>query len=214
MNCWRIENLIAPFLDGELPDAEAGAMADHLEQCSDCNDKVEFVAAMPDLVPPDLEDVAAPLLDGFADCLKDRIALSESLFAGSSVAEHAAESMAWGVPAAPASPAPRRGSQVNWMTVAAAAFLVAFAGWSLVTQQRIDELEQSLAERDQLIRKLEQQVVAGRVDIRALPPETAGADSVPVFLPSAAPSPQTLPAGAFAPVNYGMASIDSPRLVR
>ncbi len=214
MNCWRIENLIAPFLDGELPDAEAGAMADHLERCSECNGKVEFVAAMPDLVPPDLSEVTEPLLDGFADCLKERIALSESLFSGSSVAEHAAaESMAWGVPATTATPSPRR-SQVNWMTVAAAAFLVALAGWGVVTQQRIDELEQSLAERDQLIRKLEQQVVAGRVDIRALPTETAGADSVPVFLPSAAPTPQTLPAGAFAPVSYGMASIDSPRLVR
>jgi len=210
MNCWRIENLVAPFLDGELPDAEAGAMADHLEHCAECTSKVEFIAAMPDLVAPDLADVAAPLMESFDDCLKERILLSDSLVTGSSVSEHAAESAAWGVPA-PTSAPPRRALASTWLAVAALGLLIALAGWSYLTQQRIDSLEQSLAERDQLIRRLEQQVVAGRFDPRALP-ETAG--SVPVFLPSSAPSPQTLPAGAFVPVSYGMASIDSPRIIR
>ncbi|MCO4771239.1 MAG: zf-HC2 domain-containing protein [Deltaproteobacteria bacterium] len=212
MNCWRIENLIAPFLDNELPDAEAGAMADHLEQCPECSDKVEVVAALPEIVAPDLSEVSSALMDSFDECLKDRIALSESLFAGTSSSEHAAESMAWGVPSPPPAPAARPAS-ATWLAVAAMGLLLALAGWSLFTQQRIDELEQSLAERDQLIRQLEKQVVAGRFDPRALP-QTAGSEVVPVFLPASAPTPQTLPAGAFAPISYGMASIDSPRIVR
>ena len=214
MNCWRIENLIAPFLDGELPDAEAGAMADHLEQCSDCALKVERVATLPDLVPPDLSGAAAELLDTFEDVLQDRIALSDSLFVGTSVSEHAAESRAWGVQSPPAPPmVTGRSSSATWLAVTAMGLILALAGWSWFTQQRVNDLEQSLAERDELIRSLEQQVVAGRFDVRALP-EATGSEVVPVFLPASAPSLQTLPAGAFAPVSYGMASIDSPRIIR
>ena len=211
MNCWRIENLLAPFLDGELPDAESGAMADHLEHCADCAEKVERVAAMPDLLPPDLSATVSPLMDSFDECLKERIALSESLVAGASAASHEAESLAWGVQ--PSVAPPPRHAATTWLAVACMGLLVALVGWSFLTQQRIDDLERSLAERDQLIQRLEQQVVAGRFDPRAIP-QTAGATSVPVFLPASAPSPQTLPAGAFVPVSYGMASIDSPRIVR
>lgn len=214
MNCWRIENLIAPFLDGELPDAEARAVADHLEHCSICAAKVERIAALPDLVPPDLSGTAADLLDTFADVLQERIALSDSLFVGTSVSEHAAESMAGGMQPPPApSVATGRSPNTTWLAVAAAGLMFALAGWSWFTQQRVDELEQSLAERDELIRKLEQQVIAGRFDLRDLP-EATGSEVVPIFLPASAPSLQTLPAGVFAPVSYGVASIDRPRIVR
>lgn len=212
MNCWRIENLLAPFLDGELPNAESGAMADHLEHCPDCAEKVALVAAMPDLTPPDLSDCASALMDSFDDCLKQRIALSESLVAGTSVAEHSAESLAWGVPAPAVTQSPRS-SATTWLASACMGLLVALIGSSWLTQQRIDGLEQSITERDQLIQRLEQRVVASRFDPRVVP-DAAASGSVPVFLPSAAPTPRTLPAGAFVPVSYGMASIDSPRIVR
>jgi anti-sigma factor RsiW len=212
MNCWRIENLLAPFLDGELPDAEAGAMADHLEHCADCATKVERVAAMPDLVPPDLAGDVAALMESFDECLKERIALSDSLLAGASPSTLEVESLAWGVSPSAVAPPPRPHA-TTWLAVACLGLLVALVGWGYVTQQRIDGLERSIAERDQLIQRLEQQVVAGRFDPRGLPGATAST-SVPVFLPSSAPTPQTLPAGAFVPVSYGMASIDGPRIVR
>ncbi len=212
MTCWRIENLLAPFLDGELPEAESGAMADHLEHCEACAEKVETVAAMPDLVPPVLSEYSAPLMAHFDDRLKQRIASSENLVTGTSVAEHGAESLAWGIPS-PAVTKPSRSSTTLWMATACIGLLIALIGSSWLTQQRIDLLEQSITERDQLIQRLEQQVVASRFDPRVVP-DAAASGSVPVFLPSAAPTPQTLPAGVFVPVSYGMASIDSPRIVR
>lgn len=214
MNCWRIANLIAPFLEGELPAPEEGAIADHLEACPRCADVVERVAALPDIRPPEIDpDITDELLQSFDSTLKERIAASESLMAleVDSEMQHVAESSAWGPPPPAANTAGSRAT--TWMTAVAMGLLLALAGWSVVTQQRIEGLEQSLAERDDLIRKLEQEVVAARLDPSDFP-VTAGSDSAPVFLQPGAPSGAALTASPFlVPASYGLASVEKPRIL-
>lgn len=209
MNCWRIQNLVAPFLEGELPDAETSAVADHLEECPACDALVQSVAGLPDLVPPDLTEACAGVLDAFDEALAERIALSAIPSLDVDAGE---ESAAWGVSQPAALPPRRAPAMRTWALTAAAGLLVLLAGWSMHTQQRIDDLEQSLAERDDLIRRLERQVIAANGSFDEALPQAVGAESVPVFLPAAAPSPQTLSAGALP--AYGLASIDRPRIVR
>ncbi len=211
MNCWRIENLIVPFLDGELPSAEEGAIADHLEACPQCNGLVERIACLPDIRPPEIDpDITDELLQVFDSTLRDRIAASEAILATD--LDNGAESRAWGAPM-PSVAALPRSRATTWMTAAAMGLLLSLAGWSWVTQQRIEQLEQSLADRDDLIRRLEQEVVATRLDPRAFP-VTAGSDSSPVFLQPGAPAGATLTASPFLiPASYGLASIESPRIL-
>jgi len=210
MNCWRIENLIAPFLDGELPSPEAGAIADHLEACPQCTALVERVACLPDICPPEIDpDITDELLLAFDTTLNNPIAASESL---RGMDMDVAESSAWGAPTPQVAPPPRSRA-TTWMTAAAMGLLLALSGWSWVTQQRIEQLEQSLAERDDLIRLLEQEVVATRLDPRAFP-VTAGSDSSPVFLQPGAPAGATLTASPFlVPASYGLASVEKPRIL-
>ena len=213
MNCWRIANLIAPFLDGELPDPEEEAIAGHLEACTRCAQMIEKVAALPDITPPALDpDVTDELLEGFDTALKERIAASEAMLAMDvGQMAHVAESSAWG--AAPPVHEPRRSRATTVMTAAAMGLLLALAGWSWITQQRVEQLEESLAERDDLIRKLEQEVVAARLDPREFP-VTAGSDSAPVFLQPGAPSGTALTASPFlVPASYGLASVEKPRIL-
>ena len=74
MNCWRVQNLIAPFLDDELPDTESELVVEHLEQCAPCRDLVEGVAALPDLPKIELEaDLASGLWSEFDRCLGARL---------------------------------------------------------------------------------------------------------------------------------------------
>ena len=214
MNCWRIANLIAPFLDGELPGAEEGAVADHLEACARCAAMIERVAALPDIRPPQLDpDATGELLECFDSTLRERIAASESMMAFQADAEpdHLEESSAWG--GRPPVPGPGSSRALTWITAVALGFLVALTGWSWVTQQRIEQLELSLAERDDLIRRLEQEVVASRLDPNDFP-VTAGSDSSPVFLQPGAPSGSALTASPFlVPASYGLASVEKPRIL-
>ena len=57
MNCWRIQNLLAPYLDGVLPEAEHDAFIGHLEDCPECERLTADVAALPSF---DGLDVAGP----------------------------------------------------------------------------------------------------------------------------------------------------------
>ena len=206
MNCWRIQNLIAPFLDGELPSAESALIGEHLGACPACDSLVQRVAALPDLTPPELSGATGPLLDGFDARLKERIALSASAFAPTIDMDE--ESSAWG-----STPRlPRPANNTVWLAAACFGLLAALGAWGWTTSNRIEDLELAVSERDALIQRLERQVVANRFDPRALP-ETAGSDSLPIFLPASAPSAQPLPA-SFLPVAYGFASADGPRIRR
>lgn len=211
MNCWRIENLIVPFLEGELPAPEESAIAGHLEICPPCAALVERVACLPDIHPPQLDpEITGELLEAFDTTLKSRIAASEALMI--SEMDHVAESSAWGAPMPQVAP-PARSRATTWMAAAAMGLLLALSGWSWITQQRIEQLEQSVADRDELIRRLEQEVVATRLDPRAFP-VTAGSDSSPVFLQPGAPAGATLTASPFLiPASYGLASVEKPRIL-
>jgi anti-sigma factor RsiW len=75
MNCWRVQNLIAPLLDNELPAGESEAVADHLEQCPPCRGVVESVAALPEFPQLKLDaDIESSLWAEFDRCLAARTA--------------------------------------------------------------------------------------------------------------------------------------------
>ena len=49
-DCVRIESLVTPFVDGELPDAEREAIAHHLSVCAPCSARVTSERAVRELI--------------------------------------------------------------------------------------------------------------------------------------------------------------------
>ncbi len=213
MNCWRVQNLVAPFLDGELPDAECEAVGAHIEVCAECLAVIESVEALPPLTAPRApQELEAALFDRFDACLKERLA------AGIDPGIDAPT----GVGAAVAGLARR---EVRVPMVAAAAWLgvmVMLAGGVALNHTKVQDLEDSVARREAIIQALQERVAVAdaRSDDGTDPPGRAMA---PVFLPPSAPSAL----GAALPPRRGLysqpgivgasvrqASYDAPRVVR
>lgn len=185
MNCWRIQNTVVPFLEGELPDEEERAFADHIERCPACSRLVEGVASLPELHPVQLDDGLQEALWGeFDNKLRQRI--NDSVLGGG---PPAAEPAAWS----------RRGANVQVPTALAAAYLLGMlllAGMSFHTSQKVDRLEAALSHKDQTISVLQDHIVRNLPETieplngsfatpasTVLLPATASSNGLPVMLP-------------------------------
>lgn len=200
MNCWRVQNLIAPFLDDELPDAESESLAGHLDQCPPCRDLVEGVAALPDFPKFELvSEMATGLWSEFDRCLDARLEASR---------------------AEPDIPlVPERSTELRVhrnLVVAAAAVLVLLAGWNWMTQQRLERLEASLGERDAMILALQERVATTQSRDTGL--ALSGETPLPVLLPATAPGATVIGSTRvpthFRPASYQAAAGPNPTLIR
>ncbi len=188
MNCWRIQNLVAAFLDGVLGREEEEMITQHLESCSECKELVEGVATLPDLpyttLDKDLEDA---VFEGFEDSLARRI--RDSVTDGVAIYGHESGFDS-------AAPAPggllgnRRSPALALSYVAAIAILAGGVVWNYV---QVEKLEESVAQRDQIIDALQRRLVT--IDLERETgfafTESGLSATGPVFMPAAAP--QALP---------------------
>jgi len=194
MNCWRVGNLIAPFLDGELDEAECDAIADHLEECPPCADKVEAVAALPDLerlaVDPDVEE---QLFEAFDTCLAQRIAHSL-------LSEHGDDELA---------PTGTFGGFIRREVKVPVTLVVAYAGVALMlgggivlNYQRVDDLQTAVSERDVIIDSMRVRLAAAEADSddNFMAAESGVDAPNVVFFPAGAITLTGLPASAGQPV--------------
>ncbi|MBN94526.1 MAG: hypothetical protein CL928_10700 [Deltaproteobacteria bacterium] len=202
MNCWRVQNLVAPFLEGLLPSAECTSVEEHLEGCPECQELVSGVAALPDLSPPSIGGVdEAALMDSLQQCIEQSIAESRAddfLPMGASPLE---------VDAEPTNRIAARGGarsgplQIS-VGLAAAYLAVALllAGGVVINHLRVRSLEASIASRDALIDALQDRLVTQEqptfADYALVPGPS------PVFLPAAAP-------GALSPFGNGTNDVSS-----
>ena len=58
MKCWRVQQSLVPFLDGELPEAEQRAIGAHLEGCPDCAQLASELETLPMPQRPELPEDA------------------------------------------------------------------------------------------------------------------------------------------------------------
>lgn len=212
MNCWRVQNLVAPFLDGELPDAECEAVGAHLDACPECMTLMESVEALPPLAPPRLPaELEAPLFERFDACLAERLAAGQPGGESSDA------------PAAGFGALVRREVRVSGAVAAAwLGVMVMLAGGVVLNHSKVQDLEDSVARREAIIQALQERVAVA--DARSDDAESSPVrDPAPVFLPAAAPSAlgSTLPVRAPAYGQAGIlnasvrrASYDVPRVVR
>lgn len=214
MNCWRVQNLVAPFLEGELPDAECEALGAHLEACPECKELVQSIEALPPLQAPKLpEELESALFDRFDQCLAERLAAGlpsadepETAGVGAAISVLARREVR--VPAAFAA---------AWLGV-----MVMLAGGVALNHTKVQDLEESVARREAIIQALQERVAIA--DSRTQDSEDAPVRSMPpVFLPASAPTALsgTLPLGAGTYRRPGIigasvrqATYDAPRVVR
>jgi anti-sigma factor RsiW len=180
MNCWRVGSLIAPFLENELRNSESEAIAEHLEQCESCAETVAAVAALPDLerleIDPELE---RHLFESFDACLAQRIA--QSLVP----AERAPELAPTGTFGALI----RREFKVPAALMAAYAGVVLMLGGGIaLNDQRVDDLQIAVAERDAIIDAMR---------VRIATAESGEEDAFGSGLGGSSPPIVFLPAGAY-----------------
>ncbi len=195
MNCWRIQNLVAAFLDGVLCREEEELITEHLEACSECKDLVEGIATLPDLpyttLDKNLEDA---VFEGFEESLAKRI--RDSVTDGVSIYGHETELDAPLNPESRRAPAPRlllgnrRSPALALSYVAAIAILAGGVVWNYL---QVERLEESVAQRDEINDALQRRLVTIDLDREtgfALT-ESGLSATGPVFMPAAAP--QALP---------------------
>lgn len=174
MNCWRIQNLVAPFLDGVLPEAEQELFERHIDECPTCEEMVAELADLPQVtamtLPPEAKSC---VLDELSSAIHQRIAAAHP-----SISEHGED-----LPAANDSLSNMllrgelRVSLVGAATYAAAVLLLA-AGIGL-NHQRVQDLEGSIAERDSIISSLSQRVVLAEAAPLTSPPAPGPTDGGP-----------------------------------
>jgi anti-sigma factor RsiW len=207
MNCWRVQNLIAPLLDNELPAGESEAVADHLEQCPPCRGVVESVAALPEFPQLKLDaDIESSLWAEFDRCLAARTADPAEREAG-------------------AAPSPTRFTPLQGdlrvprsLAAAAIAAVVMLAGWNWTTYQRLDRLESSVGERDAIIVALQERVADQREVRSAFALGADPTENLPVLLPANAPVPTVVGStrlpSPYRTVDYRVAVGSNPTLTR
>jgi len=195
VNCWRIQNLVAPFLDGVLSSDEEAAIAEHLDECSECKTLVESVATLPDL--PYSEFGAAlegPLFKNFDASLADRI--EDSVL--SAMDDFGSRPQAGDDPQDPVGLAAffggRGGARLAPALVGTyLAVLGLLAGGIVWNYLQVEKLEASVEHRDEIINALQERLVT--LDLEREAGFGFSADilsaSRPVFMPAAAP--QALP---------------------
>jgi len=227
MNCWRIQNLVAPFLDGALNSDEEQRIGEHLEACSECNSLVEGVAALPDMPFTEFGgSLEATLFDDFEANLSDRI--RESVLAGVDAYGLQPEASEERAPRAPL--AARLGSQGGLrlspsVVGAYLAVLGLLSGGVAWNYSQALELEASLEQRDEIIDALQQRLVT--FDLEREVGFGFASDSLsaggPVFMPAQAPRAlPTLPATGFQAQGragtqsspYQRVSLDGLRVIR
>jgi anti-sigma factor RsiW len=183
MNCWRIQNLLAPYLDGVLPEAEHDAFTNHLEDCPECERLTADVAALPsfeglDVAGPDSEAI----LEALSQSIADRIAAAAPTIDEEGRALRHSQSggtLLYFL----------RAGEVKVSGAAAAAYVAAVlllaAGIGL-NHQHVLGLEASIAERDAIIDGMSARIAASEPDYLPLlatsSPEKAGV----VILPAGA----------------------------
>jgi len=189
MNCWRIQNLLAPYLDGVLSDPEHEAFEAHVGDCPECTQIVEDVSALPsfealDIDPRDSERV----LDSLSETIAARIAAAAPNISEDGRALPAAEE--------------NHGlfhflsrGEVRISGAAAAAYAAAVlllaAGIGL-NHQRVVDLESSIAERDAIIDGMSARIAAAEPgELPLLSGNTPDAAGV-VILPAGASGRGTL----------------------
>ena len=162
MNCWRVQSLLAPFLDGELPGTELEAVAEHLEACDGCAEAAASVADLPPLLPFELpQDSAEGLFAAFDRCLAERIALSDGVM-DTELASSSA--LSWY----------RNSFQLPAGLAAAYVLLVVGLGVMVsANHQRVNALEDGLVQRDQVIETLQRRasMTALERDAQLPPPD-------------------------------------------
>lgn len=80
MDCRKIEQLISPFIDGELTRSEAEAIRVHLSACADCDREYEAMIQLA-AACRSLSEIFIPAPKGFKDTLMLRISNEENLVA-------------------------------------------------------------------------------------------------------------------------------------
>jgi anti-sigma factor RsiW len=180
MNCWRIQNLLAPYLDGVLPGIEHEAFAKHLGDCPDCERIVADIAALPSFEALDISgEDSALVLDALGQTIAERIAA-----AAPSIREDGSN-----LPGAEAGGSVLhflRNGEVRVTGAAAAAYVAAVlllaAGIGL-NHQHVVDLESSIAERDAIIDGMSARIAAAEFDFVPLltgsGPEMAGVVIMP-----------------------------------
>jgi anti-sigma factor RsiW len=227
MNCWRIQNLVAPFLDGALNSDEEQRIGEHLEACSECNTLVEGVAALPDMPFTEFgAELEASLFEDFEASLSDRI--RESVLAGVDaygLQPEASEEVA-PRPGLAALLGSQRGLRLSPGLVGAyLAVLGLLAGGIAWNYSQALELEASLEQRDEIIDALQQRLVT--LDLEREIGFGFASDTLsptgPVFMPAQAPRAlPTLPTAGFQARGragtqsspYQRVSLDGLRVIR
>ena len=162
MNCWRIQNLLAPYLDGVLPVAEHEAFQAHVESCPHCEKIVSDVASLPDFEPIELNPSDRDqVLDALSETIAARIAASAP-----TISEDGTD-----IP-----PRVRDGGLLDFFrqgelrisgaaaAAYAAAVLLLAAGIGL-NHQRVVDLEASIAERDAIIDGMSARIAAAEPEV-------------------------------------------------
>jgi Predicted transmembrane transcriptional regulator (anti-sigma factor) len=80
MDCRQIEQLLSPFIDGELTQSEAEAVRMHLSICADCGKEYETMAQL-SAACKYISEVIVPAPAGFKDALMLRISDEENITA-------------------------------------------------------------------------------------------------------------------------------------
>jgi anti-sigma factor RsiW len=221
MNCWRVQNLVAPFLDGELPDAESEAVGRHVESCPACRKTVSSVQNLPAVDAPRMASPSLDrLLSSFDRCLWERIAqgaplsveeLDETRPPNSSVPARMARGLLLAARAEMRLPAAA--------VLAYACVVMLLGGAVLVNFQRVEALQASVDRREIIIDALQQRLAAADSDpLPALAGLQQPGDDT-VFLPAAAPgvltaSPfQVGAVAALAGTAYRRVAWEGPRVL-
>jgi len=183
MNCWRIQNLLAPYLDGVLPEVEAEAFASHLGDCPECEKIVADVAALPSFEALDISEAdSTRVLDALSQTIADRIAAAAPTIdedGRSLPLDGSTNSLLYFL----------RQGEIKVSGAAAAAYVAAVlllaAGIGL-NHQRVVDLEASIFERDAIIDGMSARIASSEPDylplLSASSPEAAGV----VILPAGA----------------------------
>jgi len=213
MNCWRVTNVLAPFLDDELPDAESSAVASHLEDCPACRQQVEAVAALPPIEAPRLAaDVEQSLFGEFDRCLKDRIAASISLMEPAIDVDAPPTAVRRSGPLAALLPSSEVRLRPSWVVAYLGVVLMLAAGVAL-NHAQVQELEQSVARRDSLIDALQHQVQTQRGFAVGLDSSlTLGQPLLSSAAPGAAPASLQL-GGTTGVLPFRRGAFEGPRVV-
>jgi hypothetical protein len=225
MNCWRIQNLVAAFLDGVLCREEEQVISEHLEVCSECQTLVEGIAGLPDLPYSTLDEhLEEAVFEGFEEALSERIRHSvmdgvgaygheESLGSDENLSpdNRPALGILLGAKLSPA------------LAVGYVAAMVLLAGGVAWNYLQVEKLEESVTQRDEIIDALQRRLVTLDLerDTGFSFTESGLSAAGPVFMPAAAP--QALPPATISgfpsrlgsqPSPYQQVSLDGLRVIR